>query len=226
LLLFVPAHGISANTEEDPPVEESPEQPAIEESAEQSQYEETAEDPYQSYEEPAGEYYEEPSGEQPIEETVEEYTEEVTEEVTEEQTAEPGEEVYTELETAEEPAEVTINHEEAETFSITGEVVEGDTGMEDITVILSGDGEKEAGTDENAGVSITKMPPGDYELQMEVPDGYTAEKETMPLNVEDRSKQGITFLMEETPAEESVETDDQVMADQDGGSSNNLTVIL
>src|SRR5699024_1665765 len=160
------------------------------------------------------------------EETVEEDTEEVTEEVTEEQTADPGEEVYTELETAEEPAEVTINHEEAETFSITGEVVEGDTGMEDITVILSGDGEKEAETDENGGFSFKKMPPGDYELQMEVPDGYTAEKETMSLNVEDRSKQGITFLMEETPAEESVETDDQVMADQDGVSSNNLTVIL
>src|SRR5699024_4877841 len=125
---------------------------------------------------PAGEDDEGASAEQTAEERIEKYTGEVTEQAPEEQTAEPEEEAYAEPETTEEPAEVTINHKEAEVFSITGEVVEGDTGMENVTVILSGDGEKEAATDENGTFSFKEMPPGDYELQMEVPDGYTAKK--------------------------------------------------
>ncbi|WP_017547388.1 carboxypeptidase-like regulatory domain-containing protein [Salinicoccus carnicancri] len=192
---------------------------------EQSRSEDTAEDSYQSYEEPTVEYYEEPSGEQPIEETVEEYYEEPTQEVTEEQIDESGEEVYAEPETAEEPAEVTINHEEMEAFSITGEVVEGDTGMENVTVLLSGDGEKEAVTDENGRFSFKKMPPGDYELKMEVPDGYTAETEKISLAIEDRGKRGVTFVLEEAPAEESVETGERVMSDADG-SMVNMSLIV
>ncbi|HIW12764.1 MAG TPA: carboxypeptidase regulatory-like domain-containing protein [Candidatus Salinicoccus stercoripullorum] len=257
LLVLIPAHGISANTEEEPTVEESAEQPSVEESTEQPQdeesteepennysnteeeypedsippqneqprYEEPVEDFYQSYEEPAGEYYEEPSAEQTAEETVEEYTEEVTEEAPEEQTAEPEEEAYAEPETTEEPAEVTINHKEAEVFSITGEVVEGDTGMENVTVILSGDGEKEAATDENGTFSFKEMPPGDYELQMEVPDGYTAKKEKASLTIEDRGKRGITFVLEEAPVEEGVETHDRVMSGADE-SPNNMPLIV
>src|SRR5699024_5991732 len=159
-----------SNTEEEYPEDSIPSQ------HEQPRYEERVEDFYQSYEEAAGEDYEEPSALQTAEETVEEYTEGVTEEAPEEQTAEPEEEAYAEPETTEEAAEVTSNHKEAEVFSITGEVVEGDTGMENVTGTLPGDGEKEAATDESGTFSVKEMPPGDYELQMEVPDGYTAKK--------------------------------------------------
>ncbi|SFK73166.1 carboxypeptidase regulatory-like domain-containing protein [Salinicoccus halodurans] len=190
---------------------------------EQPQYEQTTEEPYQSYEESTEEFYYE---EETAEQKVEEWTEEVTEEVTEEITEEPTEESYVEPETVEETTEVTINKAEVDEFSIAGKVLSDDAGLEAVTVTLTGDKKDEVTTDENGNFSFTEVPSGEYELQVETPEGYTAEKEMLSLSVEDRGKRGITFVLEETPAEESIETDDQVMADQDGGSSNNLTVIL
>lgn len=251
LLVLVPAHGISANTEEAPAVEESAEQPVSEESTEQQgyeesaeesvegnndtteessneyvppqneqpQYEETTEAPYESYEEPAEEFYYE---EETAEETVEEWTEEVTEEATET----PTEEVTAEPETVEEPADVTINQAAVEEFSIAGKVTADDAGLEDVTVVLLGEKEDEVTTDENGEFSFTEVPSGEYGLQVEAPEGYTAEKETLSLTVDDRGKRGVTFVMEEAPTEESIETDDQVMSDQDTEPTNNMTVIL
>lgn len=187
----------------------------------QPQYEETTEAPYQSYEEPQKEF----NGEQTAEETVEVFTEEVTVETTEETTAEPSEEVFTEPETVEERTEVTINQKAVDEFSITGRVVADDADVKDVTITLSGGKKDEAATDENGGFSFEGVPPGEYELHVEIPEGYTAEKETMSLNVEDRSKQGITFIMEEKPAEESVKTDERVMSEADE-SSNNMPIIL
>ena len=120
---------------------------------------------------------------------------------------------------------MTINHKEVETFAITGEVVEGDTGMDGVAVVLSGDKEQKATTDENGRFLFKKIPPGDYELKMEVPDGYTAETEKISLAIEGRGKRGVTFVLEEAPAEESVETGERVMSDADG-SLDNMTLIV
>lgn len=194
---------------------------------EQPQYEEPTETPYQSYEESTEEfYYEEETEEQTVDEWTEEITEEITEEMTEEVTEEPTEEVYVEPETVEEPAEVTINQAEVDGFSIAGEVTANDVGLEGVTVSLAGDKKEEISTDENGKFSFEDVPPGDYELQVAAPEGYTVEKETLSLIVEDRGKRGINFIMEEVPAEKSIETDEQVMADQDEESSNNMAIIL
>lgn len=237
-------------SEEQPIIEESTEQQGDEESTEESaegnnrtteespneyvppqnqqpQYEETTEVPYQSYEEPTEEfYYEEETAEKTGEEWTEEVTVEVTEEVTEAPTEEMTQEETAESETVEENSEVTINQEAAEAFSIAGNAVVDDTGLEGLAVTLSGAKEDEATTDENGEFSFKKVPPGEYELQVEVPEGYTAEKETMTLTVEDRGKRGITFVMEEKTAEESIENDEQVMSNQDDAPSTNLAVIL
>ncbi len=223
-------------TTEEEVIEESPDE-YVPPQNDQPQYEETTEAPYQSYEEPTEEFnYEEETAEETEEEWTEEPNVEVTEEVTEapaeemteEVTAEPVEEMIEE-ETAEpvdEPADVTINQAAVDEFSIAGEVVSDSGGVEGVTVTLSGDKDDETKSDVNGEFSFNKVPAGEYELHVEMPEGYTAEKETHALTLEDRGKRGITFVMEEQPGEEQIETDDQIKADKDVDSSNNMPIIL
>ena len=211
------------------------EQPQYEETTEEpyTYYEETTEEPYTYYEETTEEYYYEPAEE----ETVEEYTEEVTEEYTEEITEEVTEETVEEM-TEEESRNIVINQEETQSFSVTGEVLKDDEGVEDVTVELTGDSGAQAATGEDGTFEFTGVSPGEYTLQIDVPEDYTAQQASFDITVEDRGKRGITFVLADAPVEESVEptgedssetveASNQIKADQNENNENmTMSLIL
>ena len=253
-LILVPGLTVSAVTNEtsfedsDEPVEENSQELSEESSQEftnenvppqneQPQYEETTEEPYTYYEETTEEYYYEPAEEETVEEYTEEVTEEYTEEYTEEITEEVTEETVEEM-TEEESRNIVINQEETQSFSVTGEVLKDDEGVEDVTVELTGDSGAQAATGEDGTFEFTGVSPGEYTLQIDVPEDYTAQQASFDITVEDRGKRGITFVLADAPVEESVEptgedssetveASNQIKADQNENNENmTMSLIL
>ncbi|WP_020007078.1 carboxypeptidase-like regulatory domain-containing protein [Salinicoccus albus] len=230
---------------EQPQYEETTEEPYTyyEETTEEpyTYYEETTEEPYTYYEETTEEYYYEPAEEETVEVNTEESTEEVTEEYTEEYTEEITEEVTEETVeemTEEESRDIVINQEETQSFSVTGEVLKDNEGVEDVTVALTGDAKDQAATGEDGTFEFTGVSPGEYTLQIDVPEDYTAQQSSFDITVEDRGKRGITFVLADAPVEESVEptgednsetveASNQIKADQNENNENmTMSLIL
>lgn len=73
-------------------------------------------------------------------------------------------------------------------------MVSDDKGLEGTIVKLTGDKADSVETDEDGNFVFSEVPSGEYDIQVEVPEGYSAEQDTFSVTVEDRGEKEASPL--------------------------------